>query len=268
MRSSKTDGSKRSTTGSQKEIHISGAEGLYKKSDIHKAVKRYIERALNHPRGRADKIVITIEDIKQEPKSISTLPLTTISCITPIEGKNRAVLLLQSLGISKHSIDTAFALIRKGNMRGAALITADSNNRLEHDKKRGVRVTRLGINKPALKVLTSRLSRLDINTDTVREALILASKVASFRHVIAELCVSDDPFYTTGYVASKKFGYVRIPNIKRERSKRGGRAFFVEEGIDIEEITHYLERVPVIIGKVALCKGIMSVDEILDHPYL
>ena len=249
------------------EIHISGAEGLYEASEIQKIVKRYIERALSHPKGKADKIIFTIEDIKQKPKEISALPLSTDNSRTPDEGKDIAIKLLQSLGISKRAINIAFELIKKGSMRGAAIITVGKGNRLEPDKERGVRVSRLGINKSALKVLSLRLSRLGINTDTVKEAIILASKVASCEHVVAELCVSDDPFYTTGYVASKKFGYLRIPNIKHAGSKSGGRAFFVKEKINVEAIINYFEKVPVIIGRVASYRGIILTDEILNRPY-
>ncbi|MEW6215698.1 MAG: 6-carboxyhexanoate--CoA ligase [Nitrospirota bacterium] len=249
------------------EVHISGAEGLYEASEIQRVVRKYSLRALNHPKGLPDKIVITIENIKQSPEVISALPVATVNSSTPAEGRNIAIKLLQSLGISSKAIDRAFELIKKGSMRGAAIVTAEKGNRLEPDRGRGVRASRLGINKSALKVLSLRLSRHGINTDTVKEALILASKVASCKHVIAELCVSDDPYYTTGYVASKGLGYLRIPNIKKRGSKRGGRAFFVNEGINVEGIINYLERTPVIIGKVALCKGIMSIDEIINRPY-
>lgn len=249
------------------EIHISGAEGLYEKSEIHKVVKNYIERAIHHPKGMPDTIVITIEDIKQKPKTISALPVTTISNSTPDEGGNIAIKLLQSLGVSKISIQKAFVLIKESGMRGATLITAENGDRLEPDRERGIRISRLGMNRTALKVLSTRLSRHGINTDIVKEALILASKVASCKHVIAELCVSDNPYYTTGYVASKHFGYLRIPNIKHKGSRKGGRAFFVKEGIDAKDIIEYLERQPVIIGKAALCKGIISIDEILNRSH-
>ena len=263
MRASKAASSRQSAAGSQRKIHISGAEGLYKASEIQKIVKRYVERALKHPKGKADKILITIENIKQKPKSISTLPVATINCSSPAEGKNVIVKLLRSSGISKKAIDIAFELIKKGNMRGAAIITKEKGNRLEPDKKRGVRASRLGISESALKVLSSKLSKHGINTDTVKEALILASKVSFSRHILAELCISDDPDYTTGYVATEKFGYLRIPNIKHKGSKSGGRSFFVREGMEVEGIINYLERMPVIIGKVAPCKGIVSLDGIL-----
>jgi len=249
------------------EIHISGAEGLYKKSEIHKIVKKYIERAIHHPKGMPDTIVITIEDIRQNPLTISALPVATINNSSPTEAENSVVRTLQSLGISERAIRKAFVLIKKGGMRGAILITAENGDRLDPDRERGIRVSRLGMNRTALKVLSTRLSRHGINTDIVKEALILASKVASCKHVIAELCVSDNPYYTTGYVASKHFGYLRIPNIKHKGSRKGGRAFFVKEGIDAEDIIEYLERQPVIIGKAALCKGIISIDEILNRSH-
>ncbi|MEW6571120.1 MAG: 6-carboxyhexanoate--CoA ligase [Nitrospirota bacterium] len=249
------------------EIHISGAEGLYEKQDIERIVKRYIERALEHPKGKTDKIVITIENIKKRPKVIESLPVSTVSCKTPAEGKSIIKRLLQSTGVSKRSIETAFDIIRKGNMRGASIITAEKGHRLDPDKDRGVRVSRLGATKTALKRLAIGLSRYEINTTTVKEALFLASKVASSTEVIAELCVSDDPDYTTGYVATKKFGYVRIPNIKRGGSRIGGRAFFVEEETRFKEIQDYLEKKPVIIDKVASCAGTFSIDEILGHYY-
>jgi 6-carboxyhexanoate--CoA ligase len=153
-------------------------------------------------------------------------------------------------------------------MRGAALITAEKGRRLEPDRQRGIRVSRLGITKPALKELSSKLSKYDINTATVQEAIILASKVLSCEQVMAELCISDDPNYTTGYVASRGFGYVRIPHIKNKGSSSGGRAFFVKEGIDIGDIMEYLERRPMIIGKVSSCKGTVPIDEILNYPHL
>lgn len=152
-------------------------------------------------------------------------------------------------------------------MRGAAVVNSESGERLEPDMERGVRVSRLGISKPASKILSSKLSRHRINTDTVKEALILASKVAFCKPMVAELCVSDDPDYTTGYVASKKFGYVRIPHIKSKGSISGGRAFFVNGDADIEEIIHYLEKVPVITGEVSPCRGTLQLNEILNYPY-
>ena len=132
-------------------------------------------------------------------------------------------------------------------MRGASLILLKSGARVEPDKERGVRVSRMGIEKSTEKNLSEKLSRAKINTPTVKEALVLASKAASWPDVIAEACISDDPDYTTGYIASKEFGYLRIPNIKREKKMHGGRVFFIRETADIAGLISYLERKPVII---------------------
>jgi 6-carboxyhexanoate--CoA ligase len=272
MRASKTVKSQKPKLKTQNskytEIHISGAEGLYEATEIQRVVQRYVQRALNHPRGKADKIIITIEDIKQKPQTITALPVMTIENATPKEGRKIAQQLLQSSNVSKAAIDKAFGLIKKTGMRGAAIITVEKGKRLESDRKRGIRVSRIGITKSALKHLSSRLSRYGINTETVQEALILASKVLSCKNVIAELCVSDDTDYTTGYVATRKFGYVRILHIKKKGSRSGGRAFFVREGIDVEDVATYLEKRPVIVGKISCCRGIIPFNEILDHSHM
>jgi 6-carboxyhexanoate--CoA ligase len=246
------------------EIHISGAEGIYESSETFEIVKKYIQRALRHPKGEADRIVITIEDIQEKPESISSLPVSTVTCNSPIEGRKIIKKLLHSIGVSNKAVNTALSILSKGAMRGAAIITAERGLRLEPDRERGIRASRFGISKPALRWIEANLSRFGINTDTVREAVILASKVAASREVIAELCMSDDPDYTTGYVASQRFGYVRVPNIKSAENRSGGRAFFIMEAADVERITDYLERTPVIIDSISPCRGVTGIDEIID----
>lgn len=239
------------TTGSQKGIHISGAEGIYKDSDIPKVVKEYTERALTHPRGKPDNIVITIEEIKQRPKMVSLLPITTLKCNSPDEAVEIIFKTLAGIGVSKKAINNSFRVLTSAKtMRGAALILEKSAIRMEPDRERGVRVSRLGIEKAAEKALARNLSKMGINTTTVKEALILASKVASSPDVIAEICISDDPDYTTGYVASKQFGYLRIPNIKRHGEKHGGRVYIIKEDTDIGKLIKYLEKTPVIVSGV------------------
>jgi 6-carboxyhexanoate--CoA ligase len=252
----------------QGEIHISGAEGLYEDSEIQKVFKSYVDRAVVHPKGKADKIIVTIEEIKRKPLEISALPVSTLVCDTPSKAEHQILHILYSLGISKKAVDRAFTAIRNNGMRGAAIITAQKGTRLEPDKKRGVRASKLGITKPASRNLSLRLARHGINTDAVKEALVLASKVMSRGNIVAELCISDDPDYTTGYVASKKYGYVRIPHVKKRGSRHGGRAFFIEESADAGDIIHYLEEIPVMVVKASPCKGILSIDEILDHTHL
>lgn len=251
----------------QKEVHISGAEGLHSPSEVPTVVRQYVERALNHPKGKAEKIIVTAELTTQAPRVISALPVSTVISPTPEGGEAIVREILATLGITKRAIREGFEIMQKGGMRGAAMISAEKGTRLEPDRQRGVRVSRLGITRSASRRLSERLSVCGINTDTVKEALLLASKVISHQDVIAEFCISDDPYYTTGYVSSEKTGYVRIPNIKRKKSPTGGRAFFIREGADLAPLITYLETIPVIIGKAAPCKGALPAHEIPDNSH-
>jgi len=265
MRASKKAGATKKTANGSGETHISGAEGLFDSSDIQKIASHFIQRALYHERGEPDTIVITIESVKENPRTIPTLPLSTLSCHSPSESKHFVQRILRSLGISARAMRAAEGIIQHGNMRGASIIHEKTARRLEHNRTRGVRVSRLGIHKTAGKKLGKQLSRLGIHTDTVTEALILASKVASCSGIVAELCVSDDPHYTTGYIASKQLGYLRIPKIKSKGSRTGGRVFFVKDGTDISSLAHYLERVPVLVTHIAPCRGTVTIDEIQNR---
>jgi 6-carboxyhexanoate--CoA ligase len=230
------------------EVHISGAEGLYEFSDIEKITKEYLQRAMGHPKGEPDKVVITFEEVRGGPFEASLLPFSTVRCDSPDAARGVIREMLTGAGISRGAVRTGIRIVTaKAAMPGAALIRSESARRAEPDRRRGTRVSRLGIRKDAGKTLARKLARNGINTTTVKEAIVLASKVASCRGVIAELCASDDPDYTTGYVASRVFGYVRIPNIKRKGSVSGGRVFFIDERADVERIIKYLETTPVIM---------------------
>ncbi|HXX81287.1 MAG TPA: 6-carboxyhexanoate--CoA ligase [Thermodesulfovibrionales bacterium] len=230
------------------EIHISGAEGLYEFSEIPEITKEYSLRAMNHPRGRPDKIIITMERIMQKIKRVPLLPHRTVQCGSPDGAREVIRELLLSAGISQKAIRCGMRIVTgKAAMHGAALVQSGSAVRMEPDRQRGVRVSRLGILREEERRLSRRLARQGINTTIVKEALILASKVASCGDVLAELCISDDPDYTIGYVASRRFGYIRIPCIKHKGSPRGGRVFFIKEGADVAWIIEYLERIPVIV---------------------
>lgn len=234
----------------RQDIHISGAEGLYGFSEIEKITWAYFLRAVSHPKGKPDKVVITVEEVKEKPRIVGCLPFSTVPCNSTEEAQKVLMKLLSDSGVSRKAILKAFRLVSgRAAMHGAAMMRSGSALRVEPEKKRGIRVSRLGIQKDAGRRLSGRLSKKGINTATVTEAIVLASKVASCRGVVAELCVSDDPDYTTGYVASAKLGYVRIANIKQRGSLSGGRVFFIDERADAERIIKYLERTPVLVGK-------------------
>ncbi|MHB1927192.1 MAG: 6-carboxyhexanoate--CoA ligase [Leptospirillum sp.] len=81
------------------------------------------------------------------------------------------------------------------------------------------------------------------------EALQIASKIMSHPVPEIEVCVSDNPEYTTGYIALKGFGYIRLPHIKPEGQSWGGRLIGLSSEIPTSlqsELSVYLSRVPVL----------------------
>jgi 6-carboxyhexanoate--CoA ligase len=245
MKASKKGASK---AGPGTDIHISGAEGIYGEDEITGISADYVSRVLDHPRGKPDTIVITLESIQERPAKAPLLIVRTEECRSPESARDIIIRYISALGISDRALAAALKVLRsKKTMRGASLISAQSGKRLEPDRTRGIRVSRLGIDKSSDKRLRRRLATLKIDNTTVKEALILASKVASCKDIMAEICISDDPDYTTGYVASQATGYLRIPNIKRHGEMHGGRVFFLRRNADIGKTIDYLEKRAVIM---------------------
>ncbi|HDH33922.1 MAG TPA: 6-carboxyhexanoate--CoA ligase [Nitrospirae bacterium] len=243
--------------------HVSGAEGIYEKDDVKKIVQQYTTRALTHEKGRADEIRLTVEELKEKVHRISTLPLSTINTRDPESAKRAATRILSSVGITERAIEEAFKALTVGiTMRGAILMDIEGV-RLEPDLLRGVRVTRMGISKKASADLSRKLTRHRINNDTVKEALILASKVHKYRMVLGELCISDDPNYTTGYIATRAHGYIRLPRIKKRGISYGGRAFFITGG-EVKQLIKYLQKEPVLINEIKPCSGTLKLKDILN----
>lgn len=258
MRASRTKG--------MRQEHISGAEDLVSADRVISQMTNYLRRATAHSRGTPDMITVTIEKLSSRPKRISTLPLHTLCCRSTNEARSALIELLRSCGISDVAVRAAFSILKtKYSLRGAALLDMNSGRRLDADSARGVRASRLGISKEASGSLSRRLGRFGINTTTVKEALVLASKVAACPPIVAELCVSDDPDYSTGYCASRQLGYVRIPHMKKKNDSRGGRIFFVKSGTNLKPILDYLERTPVLVTSIAPASRITTLDELFSH---
>jgi len=247
--------------------HISGAEHLIDEGNIQVTVQSLVERALTHNRGKPDFINISVEDINIPAKKISSLPLvlmrtentnTNATSKTSINtGKEIAKQILNHLGISDLCIKKSFLLLENGpnngeSMRGA-IIMNNKGERIEPDQQRGIRASRMDITKEALVDFEDSLAirGLSIYKTHIKEALVLATKVASIKGSIAELCWSDDPDYTAGYVASGKLGYIRIPHLKQIGDNHGGRVFFVDfaDNANLEDYINQIEKVPVLIDK-------------------
>jgi 6-carboxyhexanoate--CoA ligase len=135
-------------------------------------------------------------------------------------------------------------------MRGAMLVDAGSGERLENDPARGIRATRMDLSPVAEADLHRELLRRGIDNPHVREALVLAAKVVCAPGIVAELCWSDDPDYTAGYVCTPVHGYFRFPHLKPAGDERGGRAFFLRPGIDPAPTVHFLEKAVILFTEI------------------
>ena len=179
------------------------------------------------------------------------------------EGRAAALSMLIKAGVTLKAAHCAMDTMAAGaapdgeSMRGAMLVDAVSGTRLENDSQRGVRVSRMDLDDAAACYLQQLLQPAGLDNSHVREALVLAAKVLHAPGIVAELCWSDDPGYTAGYVAVPCLGYVRFPLLKPLGEHRGGRAFFVNAEVDLERLSHYLEKQVVLIDRV----GRMLPDE-------
>lgn len=217
--------------------HISGAEDIVSAKDVAATCAALAQRALDHPKGSAENTTITVEALKEE--EIWRVPQVSIKNLE-VESPEHAHTVIRALlrGHTPHVeriIETTFAV---RDMRGAMLIDAAQAERLEPDLQRGIRVSHIGAK---LAFSTERVGK-----NAALEAVILASKVAAHPDVLAELCISDDPAYTTGYVCVAGT-YHRVPHIKEPGSRAGGRAFIIRPGADVLALIEYLESQPVLV---------------------
>ena len=126
---------------------------------------------------------------------------------------------------------------------GAMLLNADSLERLEPDRERGIRATYMDMETAD----SARQSACE-GKNHFNEALVLATKVVSHPNIVAELCISDDPDYVTGYIASREFGYVRVTRLKEPGSPNGGRIFLFRGGEEErEDCIRYLQQQKVLV---------------------
>lgn len=238
--------------------HLSGAERLSVADDLDRLAAGMVNRALGHMRGRAEKIQLTIEEIETGQVDFGGLPDVHTYLVDDYhQGRRAAAAILADSGVTPLAIDSAMNAMASGaapdgrSMRGAMLIDAKNGERLEPDKARGVRVSRMDLTEQARKELTLGLQALGLDNAHVREALVLAAKVITAPGILAELCWSDDPDYTAGYAASAQKGYIRFPHLKPLGDERGGRAFFLASGDHkLPELIDYLQTKPLLFDRI------------------
>ena len=224
--------------------HISGAERIVTETSIPQLAAVMAERALEHAKGKPDFINIKVETAA-EPLRLKALSVSTHAAKTPAEGWAIARTLLAADGITR--IDEILSLFRETyGMRGAMLLDADTLERLEPDPIRGVRATFMDDAASAARGFSAR-------KDHYAEAVVLATKVAHAPGIVGEICLSDDPDYVTGYVASRRLGYARITCLKERGDPSGGRIFLYRGARErVGETIDFIQRRCVLVEDVVL----------------
>ena len=228
--------------------HLSGAERLVSADAVNTVSAELLERAQRHA---PDIIRLKVEEVACDQIVYGPIPDVTLMPQAPfLQGREQAVSSLVEAGVSEQSAAAAIALIAAGAaagggvMRGAMLINAQTGERLEPDRDRGVRATHLDLTPAVADSLAALLQKHGLQHIRTREALTLAAKVLAAPGVIAELCWSDAPDYTAGYVSSAQTGYRRISSLKEIGDPLGGRAFFMKSGFNLDQTIAFLEQTP------------------------
>lgn len=221
------------------EQHISGAERIVGRDSVEAVCSAMVRRAMNHSKGDPDFINVKIEKVHESDIQIlKALPVTRVDVDTWQEGLEKAFGVVgdAAAGIREKLPE----LLRETfPMRGAMLYDIATGERLEPDHERGVRATYMD---------ALHSSEVDGCKNHFNEAIVLATKVANAPGMVAEFCVSDDPNYVTGYVASKELGYVRIMKMKEMGDENGGRIFlFDSRKASAEECIEYLQKKKVLV---------------------
>lgn len=231
-----------------KQVHISGAEKIVDEKQLNPFVDALIERGLNHDKGKADFMNIKIEKADNDIEYLDALEVTTVEVDNYIDGINEIKKFLEEIGVKDKERVLEF-LKETYAMRGAMLLDVNTFERLEENKERGIRATYMDQERSGVSLVVCEKNHYE-------EAIVLATKVANCPGIIGEICISDDPGYVTGYVASKECGYRRITKLKELGSENGGRIFLYNGSKeDVQKTVDYLQKKKVIVcGVKKLCE--------------
>lgn len=240
-----------------REHHVSGAERIIPRDQVDLTVRSLVARA-RHRENEPDRIIVSVDPLGDaSPSYLTSLDVTTLDAADYRTCREYAARVLNLAGVSEQAVASAMELIGRGaassgaNMRGAMIMDAVSGERLEPDQDRGIRSSRFDWTDDAFRCATQQLAAKGLTHHRTAEALALATKVAHAPGMAAELCWSDEPDYTAGYVASSGTGYVRFPFLKQRGDAHGGRAFFIRHHAhDLSAVIRYLETETVLINAV------------------
>jgi len=217
--------------------HISGQERIVKKEDLEKVLIELYRR----PKEDWDFLNLKVEKLTSPPEVIDkALPVRSFSFPDIKTSWDFVVKLLNTHhGIEENLVRQLLRRLttglnpKGGNLRGALIVDPQTGKVLNENPEKGIR-TILFDWEDRNRIRETLLNRG--YTERTLDALALATKNIHCG-VEVELCISDDPNYVTGYVASEKLGYTRITPIKQDNSPFGGRIYFVSE----KKLSHVVE---------------------------
>lgn len=238
----------------QEGAHLSGAEELVPAQELDHVLSSFSKRLLPHAFNtltHPPQQIVTIDPVPKEAiQRKSLLPvqfLESPSCEESAKGLHELLECLLPEGQAESVLDIFRKEIMETPPRhGALLVTSRGRPFLEAGTT-GIRTTHLGCDPSLRKALEENLDHfLAKPNHRFIDALVLASKVLASESVLLEICVSDDPSYTTGYMASRLFGYVRIPHMKKPGIPKGGRLYVVSPTVHLPTLLRELRETPVL----------------------
>ncbi|WP_457624615.1 6-carboxyhexanoate--CoA ligase [Persephonella sp.] len=236
---------------SLKGIHISGAERIVPESQLQEVLSS-IQKKIT--RKEFDTLNIKVELLDKPPAVIKkALPIKEIRFSSYTEANRMAIeLISKATGLDKKTIEHLIKQVHSGaspdgnNMRGA-MVVDHRGIRVEPDRYRGIRTSSVDF-KNRQKITEILISRGF--TERTADALCIATKNIHSGFITAEYCISDEPDYTAGYVATGE-GYFRLLPLKEKGNPKGGRIYFIKEGTDLEKLQQYLQKEPVLIEELS-----------------
>lgn len=219
--------------------HISGAERIVEPHLVPR-VSSELATVRCGTRRAPDSINIATRAVAaSDIAHVSALKVSARDCENPESAQTAMITVLArnnrvSESAARRGIEF---LYRTRDMRGASIVCAETGERLDTHGQRGVRVGTFDW--ADFLCAESKNHRAD--------AVALASKALAAPGIVAEVCISDDPSYTTGYVAVEG-SYTALRNVKAEGGKQGGRVLFYSGALSVLPATEqWLREKPVLV---------------------
>ncbi len=260
--------------------HLSGGEDLLEEEGLESGIHRLLLQGL----GSCDRssrqelsLSIKVEGVRESAlKRCALLPVRQLASDNPettrsfLEEALRA-LLKEKSGASETArkvLEQVRLFLEPGYPAEWGATLMSSSGKIISLPDGGVRTSHIGILPTVRKQLMEEAQSAGITGRRFPEALMLATKVTAHPLVLLEVCLSDDPGYTTGYIATQKTGYIRLPHLKPEGHPGGGRIYLLGKNptrSEILELTLSLTKQAVLFDSIMSIAPPSSSPDLLDH---